>query len=144
MQCEDFRWAARSAQISFAEATPSVPCQCRENDCARRTVWFVLEFDLFESQICVVLYCYAQFFNESRAPHGCHLASAPVSGHRFRRTSYQEKVFRADALRFPIPARSDSRFRTPGIRYQIFFGINKQTKALSPKSWASGEHDRRK
>ena len=41
--------------ISFAEATPIVMLQCRENDCARRTLWFVLEFDLCDRQICVVL-----------------------------------------------------------------------------------------
>ena len=38
-----------------SEARPTATFQCRENDCARRTVWFVLEFDLFDRQICVVL-----------------------------------------------------------------------------------------
>ena len=45
----------------------------------------------------------------------CHLASAPVSDRHLWRTSHREKVFHADALRMPVPARSDFAFWTPGI-----------------------------
>ena len=66
----------------------------------------------------------------------CQLITVTCNSHR-------QNVFRADALRFPIPARSDCCFRTPGISCQSFC-INKQTKALSPKSWAIEVHDHRK
>ena len=51
----------------------------------------------------------------------CHVASAPLSDHHLWRTSHREKVFHADALRIPVPARSDFAFRTPGISYHSFF-----------------------